>query len=151
MNDELLEFFHLWDGTEQWGLSASHWTHVKLTAVFAGASPSIEELMALRRLRPDLRAIPARDLKMRLHNQREVELGQFSGMETHEIEALAAKLKVPFSIRSKAESGTHYLPVQRVADGEWMALLIEDDVLAERVTSEMLRRGVPVVEISESD
>jgi len=150
MNDELLEFSHLWYGSENWGLSATYWTRVTLTAVFSGASPSVEELMALRRLRAEWRDVPVRELKARLE-QHEVELGKFDGTEAREVEALAAQLRVPFSIRSEAESDTHYLPVQWSEKGEWMALIIEDEALEERVTSEMLRRGVPLVEILESD
>ncbi len=141
---DLREFAHMWDGSETWGLSAHYWTKITLTVIFAGQSPSVEELAALRRLREILRAMPARELKALLYNKHELELGRFSSMEAHEIEDRAAALRVPFTIRSAGESGISYLPLQSLDDGQQMAMIIEDEPLNDRVAQEMLKRGVPI-------
>ncbi|BCM92073.1 hypothetical protein IAD21_03952 [Abditibacteriota bacterium] len=143
--DELREHAHMWDGTENWVLSAHYWTRVTLTVVFAGERPSVDELAALRRLREEFRAIPVRELKALLGDKSEVELGRFSSMESHEIEDRAARLQVPFSIRSIGESGVDYLPIQYKDGEEWVMLIDEDEELADRVTDEMLKHGVPIV------
>ena len=168
--DELREFEHTWDGSETWQLIAHHWTKITLTVVFATEGPSVAELMALRRLCEEFRVVPVQELKAFLANKGEIQLRRvsgleareieafilsegegrsdlnyFSSMEAHEIEDRAAHLQVPFAIRSQAESGISYTPVQYMDGQERVLLIDEDEELEEAVTREMLRRGVPVV------
>lgn len=170
--EEVREFEHLWDGSEQWGLIAHYWTKATLTVVFSGASPSVAEIIALRRLREEFRALPVSELKAFLANKRELQLSRygsfednerkappesqneghpqyFSSMEAHEIVDRAAQLEVPFAIRTEGKSGISYTAIQYV-DGQEMVLLIdEDDELDEAVMCEMVKRGVPIVSHTE--
>lgn len=148
---ELHEYAYLWDGSEGWSLSSCSRDEAVLTVVFAGTRPSVAELAALRRLSDEFRELPVRELKSRLGDKSEIELGRFSGMVAHEIEERSARIGVPFSIRSQYRHSVSYSPIQRSENGDFVMLLIENEDLRERVTSEMLKRGVPVTEYIEID
>lgn len=147
-DDDLPQFDFIWNSPQEWGLLAHHHSEVVLTAIFPGESPTVADLAALRRLRPELRDVPAHELKARFEGAREVELGCFSALEAREIEARAGQLEVPFEIRSQGHSFEDYSAIAR--DGSHF-LLIEDEELGQRVTRRMLAMGIPVVQTLESD
>ena len=150
LDAELSPYTHLWEGREDWVLRRSRHETVLLTVVFAGPVPSVDELVALRHLSEDLRALPVRELKARLAGARDVSLGRFSPEAARDLEARAARSPTPLALHARRELHVSHLPLLRQPDGGQSALLIEDERLNERVIQEMLKRGVPVLESGEA-
>ena len=148
-HDELEDLSYLWDGSENWGLSATYHSDVDLKVVFEGERPSVQELMAVRKLLNEYHDVPVHQVKAQIGNSKELSLGIRSSMEAHHLLEQAQKLGL--NLVEEDASHVDYWPVKPVDDGESSFLLIEDEELAKRVTQKMLEAGVPIVEHIEVD
>jgi sulfur transfer complex TusBCD TusB component (DsrH family) len=147
LHDENMDdYSYLWDGSEDWGLSANynHQSNVKI--VFCGNKPTMKEIAAVRKLITAYQNIPAIEVKSLLSNRKEIDLGILSSMEANRIKKRAVELNL--TIIAVDSSYTSYLPINRTTNH---AFLIEDDALARRVTAKMLKFGVPIIDYTEID
>lgn len=146
LSDCIEKYQYLWDGSEDWGLSANHNSLCSVKIVFSGNQPTIKEIAALRKLITAYQNIPVIDVKSLLSNRKEIDLGLFSSIETNRIKERAVELNL--TIIAVDSSYTSYLPINRTTNH---ALLIEDNSLARRVTAKMLEFGVPIIDYAEID
>jgi hypothetical protein len=144
--DELEELTHLWDGTEDWVLHAFYHSEVDLKIVFEGEHPSIQEIMAVRKLLEEYREIPVQKIKAQIGASKVLSLGKRSTFESQPL--LQHAQEIGLTVVQLGASHTGYLPFNRT---DKTALIIEDDELSERVAKKMLEAGVPVTEHTEID
>jgi predicted transcriptional regulator len=142
MND----YSYLWDGSENWSLSANYHSQSNVKIVFFGNKPTMKEIAAVRKLITAYQNIPAIEIKSLLSNRKEIDLGILSSMETNRIKKHAIELNL--TIIAVDSSYTSYLPINRTTNH---ALLIEDDTLARRVTAKMLEFGIPIIDYAKID
>ena len=144
--DELEELSHLWDGTENWVLHAFYHSEVDLKIVFEGEHPSIQEIMAVRKLLEEYREIPIQKIKAQIGASKELSLGKRSTFEAQPLLQHAQELGL--SVVQTGASHIGYLPFNQI---DQTALIIEDDELSERVAKKMLEAGVSATEHTEID
>jgi hypothetical protein len=142
-NDELDEMCHLWDGSEDWFLSAHYMDEIHLKVVFAGGAPSIQEIGALRKLLNEYRDRPLQQIKEQVGSVREFDLGIWPGFEAQPILNRAEGLGLNVIGTDKSHIG--YLPVHIDDAGNQTGLIIDDEELDRRVTQKMLEAGVPII------
>ncbi len=141
MPDEFDEMRHMWDGSEQWVLIRSEQEYASLTLHFAKGGPSLLEMARTRQLLPECQHLPPAEVKRRLKGRDRLELGRMSPQEAGELASHGRLLGL--TLEERRTSVTGYLPFR--PEGS-IICLIEDNDLAERVTSTMREAGVPIVE-----
>ncbi len=146
LSDYIKNYQYLWDGSEDWGLSANYNSQSSVKIVFSGNQPTIKEIAAVRKLITAYQNIPAIEVRSLLSNRKEIDLGILSSIETSQIKERAVQLNL--TIIAIESSYTSYLPINRTTNH---ALLIEDNTLARRVTAKMLEFGVPIIDYAEID
>jgi len=148
--DEIAEYGHMWDGSENWELNAFHRLQSELEIVFEGARPTPREILALRKLLPAYGDLPMQELKAKIGDSPRLALGEYRNSRAQQL--LEAAQRLGLSINATDTSRTSYLAilVDEEEDGH-LASVIEDDELAERITHRMLAAGVPVTERYEID
>lgn len=109
--DDLNEFAHMWDGSETWELIEHRWDEASVSVVFRGERPTVQEIVALRRLHELFRDVPAAQIKAQLSDKREIELGRCSGMEAREVQERARKLDLLVQLRVETRSIVSYSPI----------------------------------------
>jgi anti-sigma-K factor RskA len=130
-----------WDSTRDWLIQRSHHYQVALVVVFQSAQPSLEELAHARKLRPEFSNEPPKTFRRRILNGR-LDLGVLPAVEARATAALASALGL--TLEPKATTQTVYLFKDRAASA---VLIVEDQEESERVASEMLAAGVPMVDV----
>jgi hypothetical protein len=145
-DENMDDYSYLWDGSEDWGLSANYNSQSNVKIVFSGNKPTMKEIAAVRKLITAYQNIPAIEVKYLLSNRKEIDLGILSSMETNRIKKRAVELNL--TIIEVDSSDTFYLPINRTTNH---ALLIGDDTLARRVVAKMLKFGVPITDYTEID
>lgn len=138
--EELEEFCHLWDGSENWVLIKGHYNRTALTILFADRDPNIREIAAMRSLLPQYRNLAPRDIKNLVKHSGELDMEPMSIEEAHRLIELGQRQGLKFKVIDA--SYITYLPF-RPADN--MMYGIEDPELADRVYEKMLQAGVPVM------
>ncbi len=122
----------------------NHQSSLKIS--FAGSQPTIQEIIALRKLIVAYQNTPAIEIKSLLKNQQEIDLGIVSSIEARKMISHARQLNL--EIIATDVSATNYLPIHLKTNS---ALIIEDNDLARRVIEKMLQSGVRVSEHIEID
>jgi hypothetical protein len=145
-DENIDNYQYLWDGSEDWSLSANYHSQSNVKIVFFGNKSTMKEIAAVRKLITAYQNIPAIEVKSLLSNRKEIDLGILSSMETNRIKKHAVELNL--TIIAVDSSYTSYLPINRTTNH---ALLIEDDTLARRVIAKMLKFGVPIIDYVEID
>lgn len=139
MTDELDSVKYLWDGSEPgWRLQIAYRSEEHFTFLFSPNGPSLREIMALRRLLPELCEVPVARVFTLLKGQtrfaRDVLLCSRAAWILRQA-AAAEGLR----FETVWKDCTSYLPTRA---GE--AMLIRDDALARRIAERMIQAGVPV-------
>jgi hypothetical protein len=140
----LADLSYLWTSGE-WTLHEVHHAQSRVIFVFTDGRPSAQELLAIRRVVPRFAQLPISVLMDELGELPAFVAGEFPNIEAQSLEVKARERAL--NVRREDTSYTSYLPV----NAEGSALIIEDDALAVLVTSEMRKRGVPIVSHSEAD
>jgi hypothetical protein len=107
--DDTLEHYHyIWDGTQHWVLTEGIIPREVVYVHFKGDTPSMQELMALRKLLPEFQHMPVQALKKQLGNLKTLILGAYYPSESlHMVHrAMALDLK----IEQQDQSYTGYIP-----------------------------------------
>jgi hypothetical protein len=130
-----------WDPTRDWLIQRSHHYELALVVVFHSAQPSLEELTQARKLRPEFSNEPPTVFRRRIENGR-LDLGVLPAVEGRATAALASSLGLTLEPRATAQ--TVYLFKDRAASA---FLIVEDQKESERIASEMLAAGVPMVDV----
>lgn len=136
---DLDDYAHLWDGSEPgWRLHVTNHLMWRIRIVFSDSRPTTRELRAMRRLLPELRAQPVREVMASLGCASSYDLPAAVGnIEMYDLMRRAEAL----GLNAKATVEDHSWGVP-VRDG--CALVIEDEQLARRVWEQMEAAGVPV-------
>jgi hypothetical protein len=128
-----------WDRTHDWVLVRRHQNLAEVRFFFAGPSPSPSELIALRKVLPELADKSLVEVRKNVGQGGGFSLGILSGIEARRVEQAA--LRHGLRVEREDHSRVAYLPMDRTANTAW---LIEDDAEAERVAIEMMEAGIPV-------
>jgi hypothetical protein len=145
-SDRIDDYHYLWNGSEDWVLSAHYNSQASVKISFAGKQPTSKEIAAIRKLIPIYRNTPVIEVKSLLSHQKEIDLGVLSWSETNRMIEYSRELDL--EVIAVDSSHTSYLPINRSTN---QALLIEDNALANRIIEKMLKLGVPVVDFEESN
>ena len=145
-DENMNDYSYLWDGSEDWSLSANYNSQSNIKIIFSGNKPTIKEIVAVRKLITAYQNIPIVEVKSLLSHRKEIDLEILSSMEVNRIIEFAIELDL--TIIAMDCSYTSYLPINRTTN---QALLITDDVIARRVTAKMLEFGVPITAYLEID
>lgn len=138
--EQIDNYKYLWDGSQPgWVLKRFSGNYVDLSLTFSSTGPSTRELMAVRRTVAAYTALPVHEVATKLRGHESLLLGRFEPKEARAIAAACRRedLKVVESIVDAPE----FLPINELTA---VALVIEDDLLAEHVYAEALRHGIPV-------
>jgi hypothetical protein len=138
------DFSYLWTSGE-WTLHEIHHARSRVVVVFTGRRPSAQELLAVRGVVPRFAELPISVLMEEIGDLPEFVAGEFPNIEAQSVQVKARERAL--KVRKEDTSYTDYLPVS----AEGSALIIEDDALADLVTGEMRKRGVPIVSHLEVD
>ena len=130
-----------WDPSRDWVVHRTMHERAQLTVVFDTTPPATSTMRALRILRPGLGQMQPARLKALLGSESRFDLGVFSTGEARSIAERAAQLGLGVELIDRSWFSS--LPIDRSTN---QALLIEDDAELERVVSEMIAAGVPVLE-----
>lgn len=130
-----------WDPTRDWLIQRSHHYQVALVVVFQSAQPSLEELTQARKLRLEFSNEPPTAFRRRIVNGR-LDLGVLRAVEARATATLASSLGL--TLEPKATAQIVYLFKDRAASA---VLIVEDQEESERIASEMLAAGVPMVDV----
>ena len=122
-DENMDKFSYLWDGSEDWSLSADYNPQSNVKIIFSGNKPTIKEIAAVRKLITAYQNIPIIEVKSLLSHRKEIDLGILSSMEANRITEFAVKLDL--TIVAIDCSYTSYLPINRTTN---QALLITDNV-----------------------
>jgi hypothetical protein len=133
-----------WDSTHDWVLTRFESDRAELTVLFDEASPSLRELIALRRCLPEYRQLTPAAARDRAGTGGRVELGELPGPEARRLSEGLQQAGLRSELRNT--SRISYLPVDRTTGA---AMLIEDEGEARRVAEEMIRAGIPVEHLAE--
>ena len=134
---------HLWDGSEPgWKLCYVELIVWGITIQFASSGPSLREIAAMRKLLDEFRDKPASEVLDRLRGVREYQLDHsFDDTSSRHLVEKATQLSLNAKRQPYDRSG--YLPI----DPNGGTLLIERDDLSNQVVKNMLKAGVPVIEM----
>lgn len=130
-----------WDRTRDWLIQRSHHYELALVVVFQSTQPSLEELTQARKLRPEFSNEPPTAFRRRIANGR-LDLGVLPAAEGRAVATFASTLGL--TVETRATAQTVYLFKDRAASA---VLLVEDQEESERIASEMLAAGVPMVDV----
>lgn len=139
----LADFEFLWDGSQPgWTLHRIDRVEWTIRFRFGETGASQAEIVALRKLVPELRDEPIVTVSQQLRQEHDYTFPRALGnLEVRALMEAARKAGLVATADSIDRGG--YLPV----DAEGHALIIEDDRLAAQVAERMIAAGVPVVEI----
>lgn len=137
------EHRHLWDGSEAgWTLHQFNRLAWRISFPFSPDGPTQSDIVALRKLLPELRSTPISNVLDELRGRMSYDVpDELGNIDMRDLMDAANKL----GLQPKAESIDRggYLPVH--TDGG--AMIIEDDDIAALVAERMLAAGVPVTEV----
>ncbi len=143
-DEEEAEYCHMWDGTEDWGLHKLFIEQTTVTVHLAGQTPSIQEIVALRKLLPEDRYLPPDEVRTAIGNNKTLELPIKQQPEASFLAERGRSLGL--NISEEDTSYDYYLPVLRqgdpVVEYDWM---MDDEALAQEIVSRMIAAGVPIV------
>jgi len=143
--DEIQQYQYLWDGSQPgWVLTRLCGSHVDLSLTFGSAGPSNQELMALRRTISDYKSLPLSQVAGRLRGSRLLSLGRFEPKEARTLTLICRQEGL--NVVEEIVDAPKYLLTNEITK---MALVIEDDELAEAVRVAALRHGVVVRNIEQ--
>ena len=137
------KYRHLWDGSEPgWTFHRFDRVVWRISFSFSPDGPTQTDILALRKLLPDLRAQPISDVVGNLRGQTEFKLpNELGNIAMRNLVDAAKKMGLQPDTEPIDNGG--YLPVH--SDGS--AMIIEDDNVAALVAERMRAAGVPVTEI----
>src|SRR5262245_34464394 len=131
-----------WDRTHDWIVNRIFHERARLTIRFNGNSPTVSELIAIRKCLPQFRHVPPTQLRASIGNSRQLELGEMPTREARQISEAARIEGLDASVENA--SFISYLAEDRTMGGAW---LIEDYQEACRLAESMIAAGVPVRDI----
>lgn len=133
-------YAYLWnDPNDAWVLLRINRQALLLTVKFPAEGPTLREVAAMRSVVPEFGAMPPSEAFAALKGRAEVSLGKFESKEGRRLVERCKQHGLNIEVVDQDESG--YLPFNEKTN---MALVIEDDALAEQVCQEALTRGVRV-------
>ena len=146
MSDEdEAESRHMWDGTEDWVLYKLFIEQTTLTVHFAGQTPSIQEIIALRKLLPEDRYLPPGEVRTAIGHNKTLELPIKQQPEASFLAERGQSLGL--NISEEDTSYIYYLPILRQGDPVVESgPIMDDEALEQEIVSRMIAAGVPIVE-----
>jgi len=132
------------DPSHEWELVRHNRDQLALAVCFRGASPTTDEIAALRRVIPEYREKPAAEVVAAIRGIGQVDLGVRSGMEARRLMKNADLQGL--KIVAKDASVTIWQPRDLTAQ---QALLLEDEEEAERIAAMLIEAGIRVVPVEE--
>lgn len=137
------EYKYLWDGSQPgWVLKRFCGNYIDLSLAFPSTGPSTRELMSVRRTVAPYRALPVKEVVTQLRGQESLLLGRFEPKEARVI--AAACRREDLNLVESIVDAPEFLPMNELTG---VALIIEDDLLAEHVYTEALLHGIPVRQV----
>lgn len=113
--------------------------------IFENERASVQEIIAVRKLVEKFRNQPVSKVKAEIGMLKELDLGVLSSTETHSFCEKASSLNLNVVVTNA--SFTSYLPINQKTN---IALIIENDALADLISQKMLDSGIPIISHTES-
>ncbi len=131
-----------WDRSRDWVVQRYYNELTRVTIRFQRGTPSVAELLAVRRCLPQFRDTPPAALRASIGRAGFLPLGEMPTREARRLveDARAAGLEVV----AENASFISYLPYDRTTRCAW---LIEDEAEARSVAEAMIAAGVPIQEV----
>jgi hypothetical protein len=131
-----------WDHTHDWVVQRYYNDLTRVTIRFGHGTPTLTELLAVRRCLPQYRNTPPAELRVSFGSTVTLPLGE---MPTREALRLAEAAEATgLDVVAENASFISDLPYDRTTGCAW---LIEDDVDARLVAEAMIAAGVPIQEV----
>lgn len=138
--EQIQQYHYLWDGSQPgWVLTRLCGNYVDVTLKFASTGPSAREVMAVRRCVSEFKTSPLSEVALRLRETQSLFLGRFESKEARKVAAACRYEHLP--VLETIIDAPQYLPTNELTG---MALVIEDDVLAEIVYAAAIQHGIPI-------
>ena len=128
-----------WDRTHDWVVQRYYNDLTRVTIRFPQGTPSVNELIAVRRSLPQFRDTPPAELRAAIASTGSLPLGEMPTREAMRL--IEAAREAGLSVLAENVSFISYLPYDRTTG---CALLIEDDAEARSIAEAMIAAGVPV-------
>lgn len=144
--DHMTRFADMWGPKSTWRLLRRVEYRQHLIVKFAGDSPSIGEVRAVREFDASLGELSAKEALNRLRHQSEVDLGEHPGMHARRLFEQAKSLGLDAVLEDR--SHTEILPL---AKGEHEPRRFCDPGIEEEVVLRMLASGIEITEAEEVD
>lgn len=133
-------YAYLWNNpNDGWVLLRINRQALSVTVKLPAEGPTLREVAAMRSVAPEFGVMPPSEAFAALKGRAEVSLGKFESKEGRRLVESCQKHGLILDVVDHDESG--YLPFNEKTN---MALVIEDDALAEQVCQEALTHGVRV-------
>ena len=145
-DSDLEQYKHIWDGSENWGLIQYNASLTKLEVHFVSDVPTVAEIIALRKLIPEYRNLPLKEIKLKLGSSGYLLLGTFSGHEAISIYYRGINLNL--DMERHDVSTIYYQIIEQATE---TVLTIENKDLERRIAQTMLEHGIPIVGYVEVD
>jgi hypothetical protein len=128
-----------WDRSHDWVVQRYYHDRTRVTIRFPQGTPSINELIAVRRSLPRFRDTPPAELRAAIASTGSLPLGEMPTPDARRLVEVAREAGL--SVLAENVSVFSYLPYDRTTGCAW---LIENDAEARAVAEAMIAAGVPV-------